>query len=468
MERILMYNRTSAKGDTLRIRLRLIDGRDVTLYHKTGIRAKISDLEKFEANGELRPRVTVYNKQLKAELNTHFTAMSKAYALMKAKGMDMTSDVLEKEIDKILNPVVEVRSSSAETLCERFVRFADESRRDGIIGVERYKMIIGQADKLKRFLTIKGLSKISVTEFDTNLLLEYRQFVFDEYLYVEKYPKLYKVEKKRGARRNPDHRASINTVVYNMKNLQALFNELEKTDEIMKSPFRRLTTEKKRAVMHTMYDSPVFLRQEEFQKVIDTEVPDKLQGIKDAFILNCCFGCRIGDFSRLSMEKVSVSPEGIPYIHYIPSKTSGTQETNKEIVTPLIRLAYDIIQRTRFDFGFKITTAGTSFYNKKVRDLIKACGIDRKVSIYDQEKHDNVYVPLYEEASSKLARKTHVDMMSKVQVNLYAAGLHREGSSAVNRYTNMELKDHFALMNVAFDQKPYKVDADLNIIEESE
>ncbi len=468
MERISMYNRTSAKGDTLRVRLRLIDGRDVTLYHKTGIRAKIKDLEKFTPEGTLKPKVTVYNKQLKAELNTHFTAMSKAYALMKAKGMDMTSDVLEKEIDKILNPVVEVRSSSAETLCERFVRFADESRRDGIIGVERYKMIIGQADKLKRFLTIKGLSKISVTEFDTNLLLEYRQFVFDEYLYVQKYPKLYKVEKKRGARRNPDHRASINTVVYNMKNLQALFNELEKTDEIMKSPFRRLTTEKKRAVMHTMYDSPVFLRQEEFQKVIDTEVPDKLQGIKDAFILNCCFGCRIGDFSRLSMEKVSVSPEGIPYIHYIPSKTSGTQETNKEIVTPLIRLAYDIIQRTRFDFGFKITTAGTSFYNKKVRDLIKACGIDRKVSIYDQEKHDNVYVPLYEEASSKLARKTHVDMMSKVQVNLYAAGLHREGSSAVNRYTNMELKDHFALMNVAFDQKPYKVDADLNIIEEGE
>ena len=468
MERISMYNRTSAKGDTLRVRLRLIDGRDVTLYHKTGIRAKIKDLEKFTPEGTLKPKVTVYNKQLKAELNTHFTAMSKAYALMKAKGMDMTSDVLEKEIDKILNPVVEVRSSSAETLCERFVRFAEESRRDGIIGVERYKMIIGQADKLKRFLTIKGLSKISVTEFDTNLLLEYRQFVFDEYLYVEKYPKLYKVEKKRGARRNPDHRASINTVVYNMKNLQALFNELEKTDEIMKSPFRRLTTEKKRAVMHTMYDSPVFLRQEEFQKVIDTEVPDKLQGIKDAFILNCCFGCRIGDFSRLSMEKVSVSPEGIPYIHYIPSKTSGTQETNKEIVTPLIRLAYDIIQRTRFDFGFKITTAGTSFYNKKVRDLIKACGIDRKVSIYDQEKHDNVYVPLYEEASSKLARKTHVDMMSKVQVNLYAAGLHREGSSAVNRYTNMELKDHFALMNVAFDQKSYKVDADLNIIEEGE
>ena len=181
-----MYNRTSGKGDTLRIRLRLIDGRDVTLYHSTGIRAKVADLKKFTPEGELRPKVTVFNKELKAEINQHFLAMGKAYARMKDRGMDMTSAVLEQEIEKLLNPVVETRKLSAETLCERYVRFADESKRDGIIGADRYKMIIGQADKLKRFLTIKGLSKISVTEFDTALLLEYRQFVFDEFTYVEK------------------------------------------------------------------------------------------------------------------------------------------------------------------------------------------------------------------------------------------------------------------------------------------
>ncbi len=167
------------------------------------------------------------------------------------------------------------------------------------------------------------------------------------------------------------------------------------------------------------------------------------------------------------MEKVSVSPEGIPYIHYIPSKTSGTQETNKEIITPIVRLGFDIIKRTGFNFGVNLSKSGANYYNKKVREIVKIAGIDRKVSIYDQEKHDNIYVPLYEEASSKLARKTHVDMMSRVQVNLYAAGLHREGGSAVNRYTQKEIKDHFALMNVAFDQKPYKVDEHLNIIEES-
>ena len=34
----------------------------------------------------------------------------------------------------------------------------------------------------------------------------------------------------------------------------------------------------------------------------------------------------------------------------------------------------------------------------------------------------NEYLPLYEAASTKLARKTHVDIMNKVQVNIYAAG----------------------------------------------
>ncbi len=251
-----MYNRTSGKGDTLRVRLRLIDGRNLTLYHSTGIRAKIEDLKKFTLDGNLKPKVTVYNKQLKADLNAHFTAMSKAYARMKARGMDMTSAVLEEEIEKVMNPIAEVRKASSETLCERYVRFAEEQRRDGIIGIDRFKMIVGQADKLKRFLIIKGLSKIAPAEFDTNLLLEYRQFVFDEYQYVAKYPKLYPAKRERVGRRPPERRVSVNTVVNTMKNLQALFNELEKTDEIIKSPFRRLTTEKKRAVMHTMYDSP--------------------------------------------------------------------------------------------------------------------------------------------------------------------------------------------------------------------
>ena len=83
---------------------------------------------------------------------------------------------------------------------------------------------------------------------------------------------------------------------------------------------------------------------------------------------------------------------------------------------------------------------------------------------YNEETKENDYEPLYKLASSKLARKTHVDRMSKVQVDMYASGLHKEGSTAVSRYTELELKDRFVLMNRAFEQEPYYVSQSLEIL----
>ena len=464
MERITLYYREGKQKGVARLRFRLVDGRKTVLYHKTGYLAKIVDLNKYENNGELKKRVEVYNKELNGEIIRHMSAMQKAYEKMKEDGLDMTSEVFELEIQKVFNPIVEVRAQATETLYERFLRHEKEALRDGIISDSRYVEAVGYAGKLHRFLTIKGKSKITPPEFTVDMLLEFRQFIFDEYLYVPRYKSLYTKDK---VLRKPTRRLSDASAVQVMSMFRAFFNELEAQDEIAKSPFRRLTADRRKNIFRVMYDEPVFLRQEEFQKVLDTEVPEELKQVKDTFILNTCFGCRIGDFRRLSMDKISVSPEGIPYIHYIPSKTTGSQTTNAEIKTPIIRLAHDIIMRTKFNLGIWMKPSSLATYNDKVRELIKFCGIDRKVTTYDVEKHDNINIPLYEAASSKLARKTHVDMMSKVQVNIYAAGLHRQGSDAVHHYTRMEMKDHFALMNVAFGQPQYHVDKDLNIIEEA-
>lgn len=50
----------------------------------------------------------------------------------------------------------------------------------------------------------------------------------------------------------------------------------------------------------------------------------------------------------------------------------------------------------------------------------------------------------------KLARKTHIDMLNKVQNNYYAAGLHRQRSEAVFRYTGLELRDRYELLQSRF------------------
>ena len=336
-----------------------------------------------------------------------------------------------------------------EPVINRLTRYLEEALRDGVIVQGRYTVLKGKARKLQRFLAIKGLSRISACEFTSDLLLEYRQFIYNEYLYVSQFPSLYP---KGEGRHAPRRRCKNTTVVHDLKALQAFFRELEDTGEIRRSPFKKISFEKRRSIMHVMYDAPIFLKVEELKLLMKTAVPSELQQAKDIFVLNCALGCRISDLKRLTMDKVAVSEDGIPYIHYIPSKTTRTQTTNQEIQTPLIRPALDIIRRTRLTFNGHNPKYEKQVYNKDLRRLLEYCGIDRPVCLFDSERGDNVYRPLYEVASSKLARKTHIDMLTKVQINYYAAGLHREGSGAVFRYTSLELKDRYELLKAAFGE----------------
>ena len=342
--------------------------------------------------------------------------------------------------------VFHIRKKS-ETLYARLLRYIDEAHRDGVMGDARYAVALGKASKLRRFLIINGRRSMTAKDFTAEMVLEFRQFIFDEYKYVSLYPDLY----PRGSgHRPPQKRLRITTVVHDLKLLQAFFAELEDTNEIRRSPFRRISVEKRRIIMHVMYDVPVFLRAEELKQVMRTAVPGELQWVKDLFVLNCAIGCRISDLLRLTMDHVAVSEDGIPYVHYMPSKTSRMQTTNVEVMTPLIDPALEIIQRTRLKLMGDNQHYGKQRYNKALRELLQYCGITRQVSLFCHETRENVYRSLYEVATSKLARKTHIDMLNKVQINFYVAGLHHTGSDAVFRYTSLELSDRYALLNAAF------------------
>ena len=45
------------------------------------------------------------------------------------------------------------------------------------------------------------------------------------------------------------------------------------------------------------------------------------------------------------MDNISVSPEGIPYVHYLPIKTVKVERERVELKTPLVRFAFDIIKK---------------------------------------------------------------------------------------------------------------------------
>lgn len=345
-------------------------------------------------------------------------------------------------------------SRDRHSMLWRFRKYYEDAYRDGIIGSSRYRHYVALCRKMSRFLTLCGTEDMLTEDCSDEVLMLLRHFLFDEYRFVGSAPSLYA---GLNPREIPLRRRNRNTVASEMKMLGAFFTELEDRDEIQKSPFRKMGTERRKAAMQMQYDEPYSLNEEEFERLLNTDLPEDLLPTRAAFVLQCFLGCRIGDFRRLSMENVAVSSEGIPYVHYLPQKMVKVSSNREEIKTPLVKCAYDIVQQTGFDLPVVRYCSGSSGYNCKIRRLLAEAGINRLVSIYDSTLQQMVYRPLCEVAGSKLCRKTFVDRMVKVQVNLYASGLHKAGSKAVEHYTRMELQDRFKLMCVAFGQQEYRI-----------
>lgn len=463
MEKIEIVLRTTKSSGNIRLRFRLRDGRDVQLYHKSDIVASLDAIKKFQPSGQVRPRVTVYDEDLRKRIADEMSAMHEAYANLRNSGTVIDNESFNDKVQAMLHPSSASTDSedlSVLSLLSSHSRKAVDEGRIGDSRLEKYTILI---DKISRFLTITHRRGLSVKDFDSNILMELRSFMFDEHEYVDDWPQLYEGMAKRNI---PSKRLSQNTVATNLKILKTFFSELEDEEIIDKSPFKGISKNRRGAILKEQYDSPVFLEKEEVLRIFNKRVPRALQSTKDAFLVQCSLGCRISDFKTLTMDNISVSPEGIPYVHYLPIKTAGSERERTEVKTPLVRFAFDILMRTQGSFPVLKYVTGMNGYNSKIKSLLVFCEINRTVQRYNEETGSSEYKPISSFASSKLCRSTHVDLFSKVQVNMYASGLHKTGSDAVHRYTELELKDRFQLLNYAFGQQPFKVDDELNIIEQ--
>lgn len=468
MERITLYIRTRKTSGKIRLRFRLTDGRRIQLFHKSQIWADLVDLKKFNLDGTLRPRVTKFNEELRLSIAHEMETMRKAFkSLDDGSNPKITSRDIEERIGTMLSggKTESSRQNNAESLYERFVRFMDSMKEYKVVGSSRLVTYTTVKDKLRRYLDIFGKSTYTPSEFTANDILKFREFIMNEYLYVDKHPHIYKGLDKRST---PARAMAQNSAVLKMRVLSTFFSELENNDEIARSPFRRLSKTQRKEIMREQYDEPFALTGDELLRVMNFKVPESLKETKDAFLLQCALGCRIGDFIKLDMENVAVSDDGIPYVHYIASKTSKTISGRNEKATPLMLYALEIAKRTGFKFGIFKTQGrkGQVAYNENIKKLLKHCGINRKVGKYCELEKKMKFFPVHDLATSKLCRKTHIDITSKIQINMYATGLHVAGSEAVGHYSKLQLQDLFQLLCLAYGQPQYRVDKSLNVIRE--
>ena len=464
MERITILDKSKKKNGNIKIRFRLRDGRDVDITHRTDIIADVAILRKqFAEDGTLKPRVSIYDQELLTAITARKEVMHEAYEVMKEKNLMLTSEVLTREVERILAEKDKTARASQPTLVKRmadvFAEWIAGQYESGVFGTGRKRHYEVLQRELCRFLVMRKMKDITVKEFDGSMLHDFSLWLRDEWRFVEKYFDLYE---SLDERRIPREARSSNTIATNMKLLRCFFRAQEFIGEVDKTPFNMLDGSRRKAMMREKYDTPVSLTREELKTIVQAEVPIALSEVRDTFVLHCFIGCRVNDLKAMNWDNVAVV-DGIPFIHYIPQKTA--YQEGEEVVTPLMRTALEILKKYDFQFLLLRNLWGKDGYNSQIKKLLESCGIERKCPIRDTEAGRTKYVPVWEIASTKLARKTFVNMMASCQVDLYAAGLHKRGSDAVERYAHIDLKERFRLMCFAFDEQEYEADDNLTIIE---
>ena len=478
MERVTLFIRTTKTEGDIRLRFRLQDserGKDakhpngVDLYHKSEIKVDIESLKQFlehiNTDGTVKKGHNKFDRELYQQIKEEMDAIKEAYKAIKKDDLIVDGEQFELMVNAILHPEVKkVDRDDDKTLLGRFWKFINDSYNDGVINEDTWKHYKVFWHELERYLIINKKLKVTPAEFTGDDIMDFRLFLRDEYKFVDDNRGLYTNMSERNL---PKEIRSQNTIATKLKKLRAFFNAEEAASFIDKSPFKKLPRGRRIEAMRTKYDKPRPLMKEEFIKVLETKVPAYLQETKDAFLLQCNIGYRIGDFSKLTLKNLSVSTDGIPYVHKMQSKTQKQTDIYEETDRPLMRYALDIVKKYQFNFPILRNITGAMGYNALIKELLKACGIIRECSKYNKTTKELDYFPLWEGASSQTARETSEELSKVAQINLYTTGLHEEGSKAINHYTRFWLKDSFDLMCVGFGQPRYRTDKDLNIIEES-
>lgn len=458
--------RTSKPETKIRFRL---SSKGVHVYHKTDIVAPIRELQdkynctgkggNFTCDGEKKKGVVFYDIELYNEIQTEKGYIKEALKEITNKGLSFDSETVERLIEEYKHPEKALRRKQ-QPLIDAFDAYIREKADNNLISNIRRLHYENVLLSLKRFLIIeKKGNDIVPSDFTTHMLLKFRKYMREEYLYIIKYPQLF-IDEKRA----PKGMRSDNTVASRMQTLSAFFADLKMQKIIKESPFDNINKGTRKDIFKRKYDEPISLTISELKKIQDTDVPEDLKETRDIFVLNCLIGCRIGELQVMTRDNIHID-NGIAFVAYLPQKTAHIDSTNNAVIkTPLMETALKIL--IDYDFSFKLlkNISGKDGYNKKLKALLKECGLDREVFLTECGKA--IAKPLYDMASTKLARKTHIEGMQQVQIDRYAAGLHSKNSNAVDHYGKAMalLKNKYILMCAAFDEQPYMVDNELNFI----
>ena len=193
------------------------------------------------------------------------------------------------------------------------------------------------------------------------------------------------------------------------------------------------------SIKQEVYGTPIVLTMQEVEQIYHTEMPDdRLMQQRDVFVFQCYVGQRVSDLQRMTYANILPTSSGL-CLQY----TQKRMRKDNPLVTmvPLSKIATEIIERYRgLPNGQILPFIAEQNYNYAIKDVLRIAGIDRPVSILNTTTFAEEFKPLWETASSHLARRTFISNIYEVtqdeRLTISLTG-HAEGSRALSRYIHI-------------------------------
>ena len=451
METIEIIKKRGKKDGKTRLRFRLRDGAKFKsyLYHKSDMFIDSEDLDRLSKNGSFiknARKISPELVQLQENIVTEMNAMKRAYSKLKDSGLGINSINFEMLVKTELNPEdtsMNHNTSFFDALME-FIqnkKFSEGSR-------SRFKVLYRT---LKRF----ELYRKTPLDFDSitsGTLREFESYLTKEHTYyneVEASKETGKLTYKAKTFQQimdavPESRKPVergrNTIHNLMKEFRTFLRWANGLDKEFKPDCqsKRYTTNNPfddYPVVSENYGTPFYLTIEERNKLYEAELPEHLKKQRDIFVFQCVIGCRVSDL--WAMTKANVINGGIEYI------ARKTKEKNPETTRVILnKVALEILDRYKeYDGTTLFPFTSQQHYNLDIKEMIRLAGIDRMVTVLNPLTGEEEKRPIYEVASSHMARRTFIgNLYKKVKdPNLIGSMTgHVEGSRSFARYRDID------------------------------
>lgn len=439
MASVTAFIRVSKKRiERATVRFRLRDGRNIQLFHASELEVNPSDWD--AARQEIKAKV-LYDAEKRAAFNKAVADRKNIMLEIYNAASDkegLTSEWLDREIDKRLHPDRYIVEQPRQTFFEAYEEFI-EKRKLSDWRVRAIQVVIRALRRYELYArrTVDRRFTLDLDNVTPLVLGDFEEFLRNEYTFCEQYPEIYEAVPES---RTPQPRGqnTINGVLTKLRTFFIWANDVGKTTN---NPFRNYTVEE------CVYGTPYYISIDERNKIYRTNLSrhPQLAVQRDVFVFQCLIGCRVGDLYKLTSENII---DGA--IEYIPCKTKDGHPVTVRV--PLNAIAREILAKYADYAGPSLfPLMAEQQYNKAIKRIFLAAGLKRRVTILNPLTREAEQRPIWEVASSHMARRTFVGNLYKQVKDPNLVGAlsgHKEGSRAFARYRDIdeEMKNELVKM----------------------